>query len=221
MAQTGADYVLVDREFFVFMETDWVTSRSYLTLWEWEQVDVIRVHAGILRSRWCVCGLQAAASHQPHKALNVKLLESSSLCRCFLVSSLWAAALLYHNTQRATGTLWQIHNWTRTSHKSRPDCSWRRYCCHNNVQTCAGSRRLRLTNTPQIITLFFLLSWTPPRALCLPPAPSLHPALWWEASSFIQVPLCLSFSSSEPVLHCEWVCISDIIHPLTSHSCQR
>lgn len=47
----------------------------------------------------------------------------------------------------------------------------------------------------------FFLPWTLPSALCLALLP--RPP-WWETSSFIQVPLCLSFSSSQAVFKCEW-----------------
>lgn len=47
------------------------------------------------------------------------------------------------------------------------------HCCQNNVQTCAGSQRLRLTKIPQIMALFFSHKHFPAPPLCLPPSPRL------------------------------------------------
>lgn len=70
-------------------------------------------------------------------------------------------------------------------------------------------------NSPDNQPFFPLLINTSPRSLSSSFSQSLtrfQPKPRWEASSFIQVPLCLSLATSQAVLKREWVCISDIIH---------
>lgn len=71
-----------------------------------------------------------------------------------------------------------------------------RHCCQNNVQTCAGSQRLRLLREsaffPLVNTSRHSLSSSFSRS-----ATRFQPQRRGEASSSIQAPLCLSFSASQ------------------------
>lgn len=113
----------------------------------------------------------------------------------------------------------KMHISASTTHKSHHHCFWRRHCCQNNVQTCAGSQRLRLTKIPSIIAPFFSLINTSPRSL----SSSFFPVSYSiSADAVMRSFLFHSGSSHSPrlrqCLNVNEFCISDIIHPLTSHS---
>lgn len=126
---------------------------------------------------------------------------------------------LHYSTKSASGKFLSWRYITVTTHKSHRDCFWRRHCCQNNVQTCAGSQSLRLTKIPQLIVLLFSHKHFPTLSVLLLFQVSYSISADAGMRSFLfhsgsSLPLILHVS----VFKCEWVCISDIIHPLTSHS---